>query len=100
MQTIIISGNLTSDCEIVKGKDNTDLMKFTVAVNDGRTPGNDKPTFYSCRMRKTGAADYLKKGRYVTLIGTLKVSTNTKDATTYVNLDVWIISLDFAPIKD
>ena len=94
MQHIIITGNLTADCEIVK-KEDVEQMRFTVAVGGGKGE-DEKPTFYTCRMRKTGASEYLKKGRGVTLMGTLKVSTNVKDDKTYVNLDVWVTSLELA----
>ena len=73
MQIIFITGNLAADCEIVK------------------------PTYYNCRMAKTGLADYLKKGRYVSVSGRLKVSTNVKEDKTYVNLDVWVSNIDLAP---
>ena len=48
-------------------------------------------------MAKTGLADYLKKGRYVSVSGRLKVSTNVKEDKTYVNLDVWVSNIDLAP---
>ena len=54
-------------------------------------------TYYNCRMAKTGLADYLKKGRYVSVSGRLKVSTNVKDDKTFVNLDVWVANIDLAP---
>ena len=45
-------------------------------------------------MKKTGVAEFLKKGRYVAVLGTLKISQNIKDEKTYTNLDVWVQSLD------
>ena len=45
-------------------------------------------------MRKTGVAERLKKGRYVSLVGTLKVSVNVKEDKSYTNLDVWVQNLD------
>mgnify|MGYP002624461313 CR=1 FL=1 len=97
MQTIIISGNLAQDCEVLQNKDGGENIKFTVAVRDGRSQ-EEKPTYYSCRMKKTGVTDYLTKGRFVTVMGPLRVSTNVKDDKTYVNLDVWANSLDLAPL--
>ena len=38
-----------------------------------------------------------KKGRYVSVSGRLKVSTNVKEDKTYVNLDVWVSNIDLAP---
>ena len=71
MQNVIISGNLAKDCEIVPGKEGNEFIRFDVAVNDGREK-EEKPTYYTCRMKKTGVAEYLKKGRFVTVMGTLK----------------------------
>ena len=94
MQTLFLSGNLAADCEIVSGKDNAEFIRFTVAAKDPAADKDEKPTYYTCRMRKTGVADRLKKGRYVALVGALKVSLNVKDDMTYTNLDVWVQSLD------
>ena len=94
MQTLFLSGNLAADCEIVSGKDNAEFIRFTLAAKDPSADKDEKPTYYTCRMRKTGVADRLKKGRYVALVGTLKVSVNLKDEKTYTNLDVWVQSLD------
>ena len=94
MQTLFLSGNLAADCEIVSGKDNAEFIRFTLAAKDQSADKDEKPTYYTCRMRKTGVADRLKKGRYVALVGTLKVSVNLKDEKTYTNLDVWVQSLD------
>ena len=49
-------------------------------------------------MKKTGVAEYLKKGRFVTVMGTLKVAVVSKDNKTFVNLDVWVQNLDLAPV--
>ena len=94
MQTLFLSGNLAADCEIVSGKDNAEFIRFIVAAKDPAADKDEKPTYYTCRMRKTGVADRLKKGRYVALVGALKVSLNVKDDRTYTNLDVWVQSLD------
>lgn len=45
-------------------------------------------------MRKTGVAERLKKGRYVALVGNLRIWENIKDGKSYVNHDVWVQSLD------
>ncbi len=97
MQNIFITGNLAADCEIVKGKDDAEFVRFNVAVNDAKAGNDEKPTYYNCRMAKTGLADYLKKGRYVSVSGRLKASTNVKEDKSYVNLDVWVSNIDLAP---
>ena len=94
MQTLFLSGNLAADCEILSGKDNAEFIRFPVAAKDPSADKDDNPSYYTCRMRKTGVAERLKKGRYVALVGSLKVSQNVKDDRTYTNLDVWVQSLD------
>ena len=98
MQTLFLSGNLAADCEIVPGKDEKEFIRFTVAAKDPAADKEDKPTYYTCRMKKTGVAEYLKKGRFVTVMGTLKVAVVSKDNKTFVNLDVWVQNLDLAPV--
>ena len=94
MQTLFLSGNPAADCEVIVGKDDKEFIRFTLAANDPLADKEEKPTWYTCRMRKTGVAERLKKGRYVALVGTLKVSQNVKEEKTYTNLDVWVQSLD------
>jgi single-stranded DNA-binding protein len=78
MQTLFLTGNLAADCEIVKGKDDAEFIRFTVASNEPGASKEDKPTYYSCRMKKTGVAELLKKGRYVALVGNLHIWENIK----------------------
>ena len=94
MQVLFLSGNLAADCEIVQGKDEAEFIRFTVAAKDPSADKEEKPTYYTCRMRKTGVAERLKKGRYVALVGALQVRENIKDGKVYVNHDVWVQSLD------
>ena len=94
MQTLILSGNLAADCEIVPGKEGKEFIRFAVAAKEPGADKDEKPTYYTCRMRKTGVAERLKKGRYVSLVGTLKVSVNVKEDKSYTNLDVWVQNLD------
>ena len=94
MQTLFLTGNLAADCEVVKGKDEAEFIRFTVAAKEPGADKDEKPTYYTCRMRKTGVAERLKKGRYVSLVGTLKVSVNVKEDKSYTNLDVWVQNLD------
>lgn len=98
MQTIFLTGNLTSDCEIFKGKDEKEFIMFTVAVNDPQDKESG-PTYYSCKMRKSGISEFLRKGKFVAVTGTLKVSQKEKDGKTYMNLDVWVASLDVPFIR-
>ena len=61
MQTLFLSGNLAADCEVVSGKDNKEFIRFTVAAKDPAAEKDEKPTYYTCRMAKTGVAERLKK---------------------------------------
>ena len=94
MQTLFLTGNLAADCEIVKGKDDAEFIRFTVATNEPGASKEDKPTYYNCRMKKTGVADFLKKGRFVALVGNLHIWENIKDGKSYVNHDVRVQTLD------
>ena len=94
MQTLFLTGNLAADCEIVPGKEGKEFIRFVVAAKDPAADKDDKPTYYTCRMPKTGVAERLKKGRYVAMVGALRVSVNVKDDKSYTNLDVWVQSLD------
>ena len=76
MQTLFLSGNLAADCEIVPGKEGKEFIRFVVAAKDQSADKDDKPTYYTCRMGKTGVAERLKKGRYVALVGNLRISQN------------------------
>ena len=94
MQTLFLTGNLAADCEIVQGKDEAEFIRFTVAAKDPAADREEKPTYYTCRMRKSGVAERLKKGTFVALVGNLKVREAIKDGRTYVNHDVWVQSVD------
>lgn len=60
MQTLILSGNLAVCCEIVPGKEGNEFIRFTVAAKEHDADKDEKPTYYTCRMRKTGVAERLK----------------------------------------
>ena len=94
MQTLFLSGNLAADCEVMAGKDGKEFIRFTVAAKDPLAEKDEKPTYYTCRMAKTGVVERLKKGRYVALVGNLRISKTVKDDKTFTNLDVWVQSLD------
>ena len=78
------------------------MVRFTVAVNSPKIGSEDsKPTYYSCRMKKNGSSELLKKGRHVSVTGELRVSLNVTEKKTHLNLDVRVHSLDISPgVKD
>lgn len=74
------------------------MVRFSVAVNSPKTGSKDsKPTYYTCRMKKNGSSELLKKGRHVSVTGELRASLNITEAKTHLNLDVWVYSLDISP---
>ena len=73
------------------------MVRFSVAVNSPKTGSEDsKPTYYSCRMKKNGSSELLKKGRHVSVTGELRVSLNVTETKTHLNLDVRVYSLDIS----
>lgn len=44
MQTLFLTGNLAADCEVVKGKDEAEFIRFTVASNEPGADREEKPT--------------------------------------------------------
>ena len=98
MQTIIISGHLAADCETFQSKGDQEMVRFTVAVNSPKTgTENIKPTYYTCRMKKNGSSELLRKGRHVSVTGELRASLNVTETKTHLNLDVRVYSLDISP---
>ena len=98
MQTIIISGHLAVDCETFQSKGDLEMVRFTVAVNSPKIGSEEsKPTYYTCRMKKNGSSELLKKGRHVSVTGELRVSLNVTETKTHLNLDVRVYSLDISP---
>jgi len=98
MQTIIFSGRLTSDCILARSSQGNDILKFTVAVNETWSDKQETTTFYDCMMKDSPVRDHLKKGRFVTIIGSFGVTQSEKDGVTYTHLNVWAYKLDLGSI--
>ena len=78
-------------------------LALDAVLNEGRKISPDNQTYVRRVVKGTRnrlvdidriIADRLKKGRYVAMVGTLKISQNVKDDKTYTNLDVWVQALD------
>ena len=75
---LVICGHLTRDVEVTKTPSGTDILKFTLAVNEWRKNGDgyeEYTNFIPCVSFGSGIASYLKKGTKVTVEGSLHYST-------------------------
>jgi single-strand DNA-binding protein len=79
---IIMIGNLTRDPELVQINENTDVAKFTLAVNESYKKPNgevvENTTFIDCEAWSGLAkivSQYLKKGSRVYIEGSLRADT-------------------------
>lgn len=80
---VIISGNLTRDCELRATASGTQVLSFGVAVNDRRRnpqtgEWEDYPNFIDCTMfgsRAEAVGRYLQKGSKVAIEGKLRYSS-------------------------
>ena len=80
MNKIIINGNLTSDIEVIEGKNYT-VGNFTIANNEG-FGDNQKTTFVRCSLfgekRVESLEKYLLKGCKVLLTGRLDITSKAE----------------------
>lgn len=103
MNQCTIIGNLTSDPEIRQTQNGKSVVKFTVAVNNGKdAEGNDRPAdFITCQAwNKTAelVGRYCKKGKPIAVIGAFKTDKyqdkNHEDVTHY-NSYILVNSIEF-----
>ena len=45
----MISGNLAKDCEVIQGKEGAEMLRFDVAVKDGRDKEETDPALGTLR---------------------------------------------------
>ena len=92
MNKCIIIGNLTSDPELRQTQSGKSVVKFTIAVNNGKdAEGKDRPAdFITCQAwekRGETIGKYFKKGSPICVTGTLKTDKytdkNHEDVTHY-----------------
>lgn len=87
INTCTISGNLTRDPELRATASGTEILGFSVAVNDRRrnpqtSEWEDHPNFIDCTMfgfRASALANILHKGSSVTVQGKLRWSQWERD---------------------
>lgn len=103
MNQCTIIGNLTSDPELRQTTSGKSVVKFTVAVNNGKnSDGNDRPAdFITCQAwNKTAelVGRYCKKGKPIAVIGAFKTDKyqdkNHEDVTHY-NSYILVNSIEF-----
>lgn len=102
MNKLTIIGNLTRDPETRTTSTGKTVCSFTVAVN--RRTGDDKADFFrvsAWEKRGENCQKYLAKGRKVSVVGAVTVSTyEGKDGKTYANLEVMADDVEFLSAKD
>ena len=103
MNRCTIIGNLTSDPELRQTTSGKSVVKFTIAVNNGKdSEGNDRPAdFITCQAwNKTAelVGRYCKKGKPIAVIGAFKTDKyqdkNHEDVTHY-NSYILVNSIEF-----
>lgn len=100
---VTLTGNLTRDPEMRATSNGTQIMSFTIAVNDRRRNQQtgvweEYPNFVGCVMfgrRAEALGRYLAKGRKVAVEGSLRYSTWTSDGAKRSKLEVVIDDLEF-----
>lgn len=101
MNKLFIVGNLTRDPELRTTPSGVSVCSFTVAVNRRRSQSNDQPEadfFRVSAWRGLGenCAKYIAKGRKVSVVGAVSVSTyQANDGTTRASLEVTADDVEF-----
>ena len=96
INTCTISGNLTRDPELRATASGTEILGFSVAVNDRRRnpqtgEWEDHPNFIDCTMfgsRASALANILHKGSGVTVQGKLRWSQWERDGQKHSKIEV------------
>ena len=105
INTVTISGNLTTDARLNSSND-SNVLSFSVAVNDRVKRGDrweDRPNFVVCTMfgnRAKALAQYLLKGTAVCVSGRLHWSSWEKDGVRRQKLEVYADEITFYSKKE
>lgn len=103
-----ISGNLTRDPEMRALRNDTQVLSFSVAVNDRRKnpqtgDWEDVPNFVDCTMfgaRAEAVSRYLSKGTKVAIEGKLRYSSWERDGQRRSKLEVIVDEIEFMSRRD
>lgn len=106
MNKLFIIGNLTKDPEMRSTRDGIPVCTFTVAVNRrqrGAEAGQQTADFFRITVWRQLAeicSKYLAKGRKVSIVGSISVSTFTgNDGTTKATMEVTADDVEFLTPK-
>lgn len=100
MNKLFLIGNLTKDPELRSTKDGTPVCSFTVAVNRKKVDNADFFRVTAWRQLGEICARYLAKGRKVSVVGSVSVSTYTgQDGQTRASMDVTADDVEFLSPK-
>ena len=102
INTCTISGNLTRDPELRATASGTEILGFSVAVNDRRRnpqtgEWEDHPNFIDCTMfgsRASALANILHKGSSVTVQGKLRWSQWERDGSKRSKIEVVVDDIE------
>lgn len=102
INVVVISGNLTRDCELRHTNSGTAILSFGVAVNDRMKDRDgswvDRPNFVDVTVfgaRAEALSRYLSKGTKVALSGKLRYSSWERDGQKRSKLEVIAEEIEF-----
>ena len=100
INVVIITGNLTRDCEVKRTANGTEFATFTVAVNEYRKDADSYPNYIDCVWYGAGAmavAPYLNKGIKVTVEGRLHQSRWENEKGKHSKIEVYPYAVELPP---
>lgn len=103
INSVSISGNLTRDCELRTTQNGTQILTFTVAVNDRKRDQNgqwvDVPNYIDCCIfgnRAESVSRFISKGSKVSCHGKLRWSQwNDKSGQKRSKIEVIVDEIEF-----
>lgn len=102
INSVSISGNLTRDCELRTTQNGTQILTFTVAVNDRKKDQNGKwvnvPNYIDCCIfgnRAESVSRFISKGSKVSCHGKLRWSQWEKDGQKRSKIEVIVDEVVF-----
>lgn len=102
INSVSISGNLTRDCELRTTQNGTQILTFTVAVNDRKKDQNGKwvdvPNYIDCCIfgnRAESVSRFISKGSKVSCHGKLRWSQWEKDGQKRSKIEVIVDEVEF-----
>ena len=105
---VIISGNLTRDADLRATASGTDVLNFSLAVNESRKNQSTGkwesiPNYVDCTLfgrRANGISRHLRKGVLVCVEGKLHQSSWEREGVKRTKLEVLVDDIEFMPRKE